>query len=140
MLKMRTEQVTEYQMEIIGMSFDKWMLEERHKQAEKTEDDWLIFAVDSQDSCCVFAYGGPPANNQTPLCCVELELEGLSHRELMDSIEWRIEFPSLPGVYKFTGRFSWFESRDWETGIVDDWHLIAQSGVIKPLWQLAASN
>ena len=58
-------QLSDNYTEIIRMSFDKWMLEERHKANRKTEDDWLIFAVDSQDSYCVFSRVSGPRNNQT---------------------------------------------------------------------------
>lgn len=96
--------------------------------------DWLIFALGCTGNSILIEYGGPPANETTEACAASLEMEMLTDIEIMESIEFKNNnFPEKPGVYKWEGTFTWWESKDWETGYVDDWHLVADGGAFSEI-------
>jgi hypothetical protein len=99
------------------------------------ENDWIVFSVGRDGRSVLVEYGGPPVDKDTEACAIDLELEGLTTSEIIDTIEFKdIAFPEIPGLYRWEGTFSWWESRDWETGQVDDWHLVANGGTLTKLY------
>ena len=96
------------------------------EENEVIPQDFVYFAVGVNDTSVVIAYGGPILSPENPQCALACELDGLSDSEVLETIEFDTEFPKKPGVYRWKGSFTFWESRDYETGYVDDWHLIGK--------------
>lgn len=96
------------------------------------QQDYILFAIGCTGGGVLIKYSGPDLTEHQQQCATEMMLEGTGDSEVMDAMEFDTEFPTEAGIYEWYGRFCVITSTDWESGIVDDWHL-SGTGCFKKL-------
>lgn len=105
---------------------DKEMQEALKPKKQIDEKVSLVVAIGCNGNAILVRHNGPPISDENQMTHIQMELEGLNDIEIMDSIQWEGEgLPEDYGVYSWEGTIYCQTSTDWESGLVDDWSLIA---------------